>query len=98
MKRLVIATSAVVIFAASYVVISTEVPNRPTGVTAKDWITVSDSLGIVLVNRSDSRPVEVPSGVALLKPPVGGYFMVKGASGWTRLVIAEPIKGPADAG
>jgi len=34
----------------------------------------------------------------LLRPPVSGYFMVKGASGWTRLVIVEPVKGPADVG
>jgi hypothetical protein len=41
----------------------------------------------------------VPAGQALLlKPPVGGYFMVKGATGWTRLVVFEPIKGPGDAG
>jgi hypothetical protein len=40
-----------------------------------------------------------PTGQALfLKPPVGGYFMVKGAGGWTRLVIYEPVKGPGDAG
>jgi hypothetical protein len=41
----------------------------------------------------------IPSGQALfLKPPVSGYFMVKGASGWTRLVVIEPVKGPGDAG
>lgn len=40
-----------------------------------------------------------PGGTQLLlKPPVGGYFMVKGARGWTRLIVVEPAKGPADAG
>jgi hypothetical protein len=40
-----------------------------------------------------------PAGqVLLLKPPVGGYFMVKGAGGWTRLVVFEPLKGPGDIG
>ncbi len=36
--------------------------------------------------------------VLLLKPPVGGYFMVKGAGGWTRLVVFEPLKGPGEIG
>lgn len=59
-----------------------------------------------LVERSG--PIVMPPGgpgytvlagqALLLKPPVGGYFMVKGASGWTRLVVFEPIKGPGDAG
>ena len=98
MKRLAIALSAGVIFAASYLAISAEDPNRPTGVAAKDWVSVSDSLGIVLVKPSDSRPVGAPLGGAVLKPPVGGYFMVKIANGWARFVIVEPIKGPADAG
>jgi hypothetical protein len=38
------------------------------------------------------------AGALLLKPPVGGYFMVKGVAGWTRLVVMEPLKGPGDAG
>lgn len=53
---------------------------------------------IVLDPEGGSRFV-APSGQALfLKPPVGGYFMVKGAGGWSRLVIYEPVKGPGDAG
>jgi hypothetical protein len=32
-----------------------------------------------------------------LRPAVGGYFMVKGVSGWVRLIVIDPGKGPADA-
>jgi hypothetical protein len=50
-------------------------------------------------NAPRGQAVTVQSSQALLlKPPSGGYFMVKGASGWTRLVVIEPIKGPADVG
>jgi len=48
----------------------------------------------------DTKLMQMPPGgmPLLLKPPVGGYFMVKGAGGWTRLVVIEPMKGPADVG
>jgi len=98
MKRLAIASSAIVVLALSYAVISAEAPNRPAGVAANEWVAVSDSLGIVLVKESDRQARAMSPGALLLKPPVGGYFMVKGASGWTRLILSEPIKGPADAG
>jgi len=52
-----------------------------------------------LSSATGGTRVPLPSGQSLLlKPPVGGYFMVKGAGGWTRLVVFEPIKGPGDAG
>lgn len=98
MKRLAIASSAILILALSYVALSADVPNRPAGVAAKDWVSISDSLGIVLIDVRGPRPRVVAPQTLLLKPPVGGYFMVKGASGWSRLVVVEPIRGPADAG
>jgi hypothetical protein len=95
MNRLVAGIAIAVVATTSYVAISTEAPDRPAGVSAKEWVSISNSLGIVLV--SYGSPI-TPSGMPLLKPPVGGYFMVKGVGGWTRLVVIEPTKGPADVG
>ena len=53
--------------------------------------------GMILLPRGGSADMR-PSNMLLLRPPVGGYFMVKGADGWTRLVVVEPVKGPGDAG
>jgi len=109
MKHLVVGAVIAVIFAASCVATSQEAPDRPAGVSAKDWVPVSPRLGIVLVNSEaptvgrvdpDTKLTQMPPGgmPLLLKPPAGGYFMIKGASGWSRLVVIEPLKGPADAG
>ena len=126
MKRLAPLAIATLLFASSWAVLSADPPDRPAGVTAANWIPVSDRLGIVLEQPAAPMTrardaVEIrdgslrgrtimpdpeggsrfaaPTGQALfLKPPVGGYFMVKGVSGWTRLVIYEPVKGPGEAG
>lgn len=74
-----------------------DAPDRPANVAAAAWVPVSDRLGIVLVEDKTPPAVSVNQPL-LLKPPVGGYFMVKRANGWTRLLIVEPIKGPGDAG
>lgn len=97
---------AALLCSVSMVCAAAEPPARPAGVTAENWIAVSDRLGIVLVAAEanvpvvprDSRTGAQSVGPLLLKPPVGGYFMVKGADGWKRLVVVDPIKGPADAG
>jgi hypothetical protein len=34
----------------------------------------------------------------LLEPAASGYFVAKTATGWRRLVVIEPIKGPGTAG
>jgi len=110
MNRLVIGVAVASMAAISYVAISAGAPDRPAGVSAKEWIPISDSLGIVMVPREptaimgrvdpDKRTMQLPpAGMPLLlKPPVDGYFMVKGLGGWTRLVVVEPMKGPADVG
>ncbi len=78
--------------------LAADAPDRPAGVAAANWVPVSDRVGILLV-PSDGPVLAAPVDRALLlKPPVNGYFMVKGAAGWSRLVIVEPVKGPADAG
>jgi hypothetical protein len=114
MKRLSFAPVVVLLLSLSYASLSADAPNRPAGVAAENWIPVSDRLGIVLVHgqaptvgRSEpSYRLEGNSAVRvvpedrplLLRPPVGGYFMVKGAGGWARLIMVEPVKGPGDAG
>ena len=109
MNRLIIGAAIAVIATISYVATSADAPDRPAGVSAKEWVSISASLGIVLVpgeaptvGRVDpvTKTMQLPPGgmPLLLKPPVGGYFMVKGAGGWNRLVVIEPVKGPADVG
>jgi hypothetical protein len=83
--------------AVTPVVRGADAPDRPPGVAKEAWISVNERLGFVIVPR-----ILGPSGVApqplLLTPPVSGYFMLRGASGWSRIVIVEPLRGPADAG
>src|SRR5436189_268139 len=101
MKRLAYASLAALLLVTS-VTLSADPSNRPTGVTAENWVPVTDRLGIVLVPppAASGDPVVIPQTALLLplKPPAGGYFMVKGANGWVRLVVIEPAKGPANAG
>ncbi|MEO6185651.1 MAG: hypothetical protein ABIP38_04725 [Steroidobacteraceae bacterium] len=109
MKRLIISAAIAAIATLSYVATSADGADRPAGVSAKEWVSISPALGIVLipngaptvgrVDPSTKQMQSPPGGMPLLlKPPVNGYFMVKGASGWSRLVVVEPIKGPADVG
>jgi hypothetical protein len=71
--------------------------DRPANVDAVNWIQVTDTVGFVVVPEKKSGP-RVASGGLLLEPAASGYFMAKTASGWRRLVIVEPIKGPGTAG
>jgi hypothetical protein len=109
MKRLIIGAAITAIAAISFVAISADAPDRPDGVSAKNWISVSARLGIVLVEGEaptvgrvdpDTKLSQIPPGglPLLFTPPAGGYFMIKGASGWSRLVVVEPLKGPGSAG
>ncbi len=50
MKRLIVGAAVAAIAAISYVAISADAPDRPDGVSAKNWISVSARLGIVLVD------------------------------------------------
>jgi len=100
MKRIAYATLVILSLSLnSYLSVAAGAQDRPAGVAAANWVPVSDRLGIVLVQSEAPAAVPIPnSQPLLLKPPVPGYFMVKGANGWTRLVIIEPVKGPADVG
>jgi hypothetical protein len=72
------------------------VPDRPQGVAAGAWISLNPRLGFV-VAPTVRAPV-AGANALLLAPPVEGYFMIKGETGWSRVVIAEPLKGPGGAG
>jgi hypothetical protein len=110
MKRLVYASVVTLLLIVSLSTFPADPPNRPMGVAAEDWVPVGDRLGIVLVPppaalddpAAGSQPViiSIPKTALLLplKPPVGGYFMVRGNKGWVRLVVVEPEAGPANAG
>ena len=104
MKRVAYASFAVLLLVSSLASFSADPPDRPAGVAADEWVPVNDRLGIVLVQppapAGDHMPIVLSPRTLLrpLKQPVGGYFMVKGDNGWVRLVVIEPVKGPADAG
>jgi hypothetical protein len=73
-------------------------PNRPAGVDAQNWISVSDKMGFV-VTTPRIYPMPMPDRQALpLAPPAEGYFMVRTGNGWQRIIIENPIKGPGTSG
>jgi hypothetical protein len=74
--------------------------DRPPGVAANSWVSINENLGIVLVSSTpDAKPqVRINPQALLLAPPSNGYFMVRRADHWTRLVVVEPLRGAGDAG
>ncbi len=102
MKRALIFGAAVVgiSLAVMPLVSGQGVPDRPQGVTAGAWIALNARLGFVVAPPTTDQLPGVAAGAnaLLLAPPVAGYFMIKGATGWSRVVIAEPLKGPGAAG
>ena len=72
--------------------------DRPAGIAAPNWIPISDRLGFVVM-PPDTYPAAQPDKQALLlTPAASGYFMVRSAVGWQRIVIVEPMKGPGATG
>jgi hypothetical protein len=112
MKMLVTAGAIALVSAVAVMhAVGAEGPDRPPGLSASQWAPVSNTLGVVLVQQPQGAaeflpaPADShrnpPSGVmggAILSPPENGYFMVKRAGHWARLVVIEPLKGPGDAG
>jgi hypothetical protein len=73
-------------------------PDRPAGVDAQNWISVSDKMGFV-VTTPRVFPMPMPDRqVLLLTAPAEGYFMVHTGNTWQRLVIQDPLKGPGSSG
>ena len=108
MKRVLLigVAAAVVSLAGISLVRGQGSPDRPPGVSAAAWVPISDKLGFVRLPpvpvagmpRPSAMPRPVDPTVLLVKPPVEGYFMVKDASGWSRVSIAEPVIGPGGTG
>jgi hypothetical protein len=96
MKRILMIGVAVALasLAGVAVVEGQTAPNRPQGVSATQWIPVSDRLGFVVLPSAAMGSGSADPDVLLAKPPVEGYFMVKNSSGWSRVTIAEPVFGP----
>jgi hypothetical protein len=74
-----------------------DTPDRPPGVAKDAWIPINDRVGFVVV-PAPNGPVRMSPQALLLTPPVSGYFMLKSRSGWTRMVIVEPLRGPGETG
>ena len=90
---------AVVSLTGAAVVSGQTAPNRPQGVSATQWIPISDRLGFVVLPSASISAGSIGAGsadpdVLLVKPPVEGYFMVKDKGGWSRVAITEPVFGP----
>jgi hypothetical protein len=96
MKRMVmIGIAAVVVSLAGVAIVSGQTaPNRPQGVSEKQWIPLSDRLGFVVLPSAAIASGSADPDVLMVKPPVEGYFMVKENSGWSRVAITEPVFGP----
>jgi hypothetical protein len=75
---------------------SENVPNRPPGVGANAWIPLNDRLGFV-VTPETKFSVNASRNALLLAPPVSGYFMIRGASRWFRVVLVDGSRS-CDAG
>jgi hypothetical protein len=96
MKRILLISiaAAVVSLTGAAVVSGKTASSRPQGVSANQWIPISDKLGFVVLPATSIASGSADPDVLLVKPPVEGYFMVKDHSGWSRVAIAEPLFGP----
>jgi hypothetical protein len=97
MKELLASALAAASLLVGYVAMTAEGSDRPSNVDPANWIQVSDTVGFVVIPEGKSGPRIASSGL-LLEPAAPGYFVAKTASGWRRLVVIEPIKGPGTAG
>jgi hypothetical protein len=73
-------------------------PDRPAGVAERDWIPVSDKMGFVVTTPHYYPGLGGGDQPLLLTPPAEGFFMVRTRNGWQRIIIQDPLKGPASSG
>ena len=97
MRKLVASALALASLLVGYAALTAESSDRPSNVDAANWIQVSDTVGFVVIPERTSGTV-IASSALLLEPAASGYFMAKTATGWRRLVVVEPIKGPGTTG
>ena len=92
---------------AAYAVVAAEQQDRPAGVSGQDWIQISERFGFVVDEKpvwpsnSSQQILIAPPDVlsAVHMPPAKGYFVVRTALGWQRVVIADDyaVMSPADS-
>ena len=97
MRKLVASVLALASLLVGYAALTTESSAQPSNVDAANWIQISDTVGFVVIPEETSGTV-IASSALLLEPAASGYFMAKTATGWRRLVVIEPIKGPGTSG
>src|SRR5262245_23806647 len=97
MRKLAVSALAAASMFVGYFAFTAESPDRPANVDPANWIRITDTVGFVVIPEGKTG-VRVASAGLLLEPAASGYFMAKTPSGWRRLVVVEPIKGPGTAG
>jgi hypothetical protein len=97
MRKLAASALALASLLVGYAALTAESSDRPANVDAANWIQVSDTVGFVVIPDKTSGTL-IASSALLLEPAASGYFMAKTATGWRRLVVIEPIKGPGTSG
>jgi hypothetical protein len=98
--KAITATLLILASASVHFALGASSPDRPAGVDPQHWIPVSDKMGFVV-----TTPQSVPGALVttdrqplLLAPPAEGYFMVRTADAWQRIIIQDPLKGPGTSG
>ena len=93
------AGSALLVMALAFasVVGSSDDPDRPPGIAKDAWILITANVGFVVVPRT-MKPAGGTAQPLALAPSVSGYFMLKRASLWSRIVVVEPLRGTVEAG
>jgi hypothetical protein len=71
--------------------------DRPAGVDAQNWISISEEMGFVVTSSQWLAPTPDKQAL-LLTRPAEGYFMVHTGNVWQRLTIKDPLKGPGSTG
>jgi hypothetical protein len=72
--------------------------DRPAGLDERNWISVNDRLGFVVTTPHLQPGPGGDAQVLLLTPPTEGYFMIRASTGWQRISIKDPLKGPGSSG
>ena len=62
--------------------------DRPEGIAPANWVPISDSLGLALVEDPKKEGIVLPP---LVRRSLAGHFMVKHGGKWQRLVVVEPL-------
>src|ERR1700721_1120022 len=97
-KSATMAMAVLVLTAAGLSRLGSATSDRPSGVAERNWIPVSNRFGFVISAPEEAPVVPADPQALLLAPTARGYFMIKGAGGWIRAIVIDPIKGPGNTG